>query len=126
MGIEVILWFELKSIIKCFFGVLVNDQVSFFVQFGEIYVLFGENGVGKLIFVKMIYGIMQLDGGEICWNGEWIVVVNFKVVCKFGIGMVFQYFLFFEVMMVLENIVFGMDVKIFVCEFEVCIKEVMM
>lgn len=59
---------ELKGITKRFPGVLANDNVSFSVMPGEIHALLGENGAGKSTLVKMIYGIMQPDGGEISWN----------------------------------------------------------
>ncbi len=116
---------ELKSITKRFPGVLANDQVSFSVQPGEIHALLGENGAGKSTLVKMIYGIMQPDGGEIRWNGERIVVANPKAARKLGIGMVFQHFSLFEAMTVLENIALGMDAKIPARELEARIKEVM-
>ena len=61
---------ELKGISKQFPGVLANDHVSVQVGAGEIHALLGENGAGKSTLVKMIYGIMQPDQGEIIWNGE--------------------------------------------------------
>jgi general nucleoside transport system ATP-binding protein len=67
---------ELFSISKRFPGVLANDNVSFVVRPGEIHALLGENGAGKSTLVKMIYGIMQPDAGEIHWNGEPVVVPN--------------------------------------------------
>ena len=65
---------ELKGITKRFPGVLANDHVSFSVLPGEIHALLGENGAGKSTLVKMIYGIMQPDAGEISWNGQRITV----------------------------------------------------
>ncbi|MEO5614190.1 MAG: ABC transporter ATP-binding protein [Cypionkella sp.] len=102
---------DLSGITKRFPGVLANDQVSFAVQPGEIHALLGENGAGKSTLVKMIYGIMQPDAGEIRWNGERISIANPKAARKLGIGMVFQHFSLFEAMTVLENIALGMDAK---------------
>ncbi|MEI6099693.1 MAG: ABC transporter ATP-binding protein [Alphaproteobacteria bacterium] len=103
---------ELIGITKRFPGVLANDHVSFAVRPGEIHALLGENGAGKSTLVKMIYGIMQPDAGEIRWNGQRITVANPKAARRLGIGMVFQHFSLFEAMTVLENIALGMDASI--------------
>jgi len=116
---------ELIGITKRFPGVLANDNVSFSVKPGEIHALLGENGAGKSTLVKMIYGIMQPDAGEIRWNGESVVVTNPKAARKLGVGMVFQHFSLFEAMTVLENIALGMDAKIPARELEAQIREVM-
>ena len=116
---------ELVGITKRFPGVLANDNVGFAVKPGEIHALLGENGAGKSTLVKMIYGIMQPDAGEIRWNGETIHVANPKAARKLGIGMVFQHFSLFDAMTVLENIALGMDAKIPQRELEARIREVM-
>lgn len=116
---------QLTGITKRFPGVLANDSVSFSVLPGEIHALLGENGAGKSTLVKMIYGIMQPDAGEIRWNGRPITVTNPKAARKLGIGMVFQHFSLFEAMTVLENIALGMDAKIHARDLEKKIAEVM-
>ncbi|MEO6015293.1 MAG: ABC transporter ATP-binding protein [Devosia sp.] len=116
---------SLRGISKRFPGVLANDNVSFEVKPGEIHALLGENGAGKSTLVKMIYGIMQPDAGEIWWNGERVIVPNPKAARKLGIGMVFQHFSLFEALTVLENIALGMDGKIPQRELEAKIREVM-
>jgi ABC-type uncharacterized transport system ATPase subunit len=116
---------ELTGITKRFPGVLANDNVSFAVRPGEIHALLGENGAGKSTLVKMIYGIMQPDAGEIRWNGELVVVTSPKAARKLGVGMVFQHFSLFEALSVLENIALGMDSKIPSRELEARIREVM-
>jgi general nucleoside transport system ATP-binding protein len=103
---------ELSGITKRFPGVLANDHVGFAVRPGEIHALLGENGAGKSTLVKMIYGIMQPDAGEIRWNGERITVANPKAARRLGIGMVFQHFSLFEALTVLENIALGLDASI--------------
>ncbi|WDR05037.1 ABC transporter ATP-binding protein [Devosia rhodophyticola] len=116
---------ELTGITKRFPGVVANDHVSFSVKPGEIHALLGENGAGKSTLVKMIYGIMQPDGGEIGWDGQKVVMSNPKTARKLGIGMVFQHFSLFEAMTVLENIALGMDAKIPARELEAGIRKVM-
>jgi simple sugar transport system ATP-binding protein len=116
---------ELTGITKRFPGVLANDNVGFSVLPGEIHALLGENGAGKSTLVKMIYGIMQPDAGEIRWNGQPVTVPNPKFARKLGIGMVFQHFSLFEAMTVLENIALGMDAKIPARELESRILKVM-
>ncbi|MDF2798463.1 MAG: transporter ATP-binding protein [Devosia sp.] len=116
---------QLTGITKQFPGVLANDNISFGVKPGEIHALLGENGAGKSTLVKMIYGIMQPDAGEIRWNGEPVVITNPKAARKLGIGMVFQHFSLFEALTVLENIALGMDGSLKSRELEARIREVM-
>ncbi len=116
---------EVSGISKRFPGVLANDHVSFAVKPGEIHALLGENGAGKSTLVKMIYGIMQPDEGEIRWDGERIIISNPKAARRLGIGMVFQHFSLFEALTVLENIALGMDATIPQRELEAKIRAVM-
>jgi simple sugar transport system ATP-binding protein len=116
---------ELTGITKRFPGVLANDHIGFSVLPGEIHALLGENGAGKSTLVKMIYGIMAPDEGEIRWNGERVEIHNPKAARKLGIGMVFQHFSLFDAMTVLENIALGMDAKIPARELEARIRSVM-
>ena len=116
---------DLQGITKRFPGVLANDNVGFSVQPGEIHALLGENGAGKSTLVKMIYGIMQPDAGEIRWNGQRVTIANPKAARKLGIGMVFQHFSLFEALTVLENIALGMDASIPARELEARIRKVM-
>ena len=103
---------ELRGVTKRFPGVLANDNVSFRVRPGEIHALLGENGAGKSTLVKMIYGILSPDSGDILWNGEPIRVANPRAARRLGVGMVFQHFSLFEALTVLENIALGLDANI--------------
>ncbi len=116
---------ELRDISKRFPGVLANDNVSLTVMPGEIHALLGENGAGKSTLVKMIYGIMAPDSGQILWDGQPVRIQNPKAARKLGIGMVFQHFSLFEAMSVLENIALGLDTKVSRAALEVEILKVM-
>ncbi len=47
----------------------VFDNVSMELEKGKIYGLLGENGVGKSTLLKILSGLLKLDGGE-CFVGE--------------------------------------------------------
>ncbi|MBV8963722.1 MAG: ATP-binding cassette domain-containing protein, partial [Hyphomicrobiales bacterium] len=100
---------ELKGITKRFGDVLANDGVSLAAHEGEIKALIGENGAGKSTLVKIIYGVLQADAGEMRFEGVPVVVTSPRAARRLGIGMVFQHFSLFEPMTVLENIAIGMD-----------------
>jgi ABC-type uncharacterized transport system ATPase subunit len=117
---------ELQGVTKAFPGVLANDQVSFKVASGEIHALLGENGAGKSTLVKMIYGIMQPDAGQILLDGKSVHIPNPKKARKMGVGMVFQHFSLFEAMTVLENIALGLDEHLSHSELEKRIRDVML
>ncbi len=99
----------LRGIRKAYPGTLANDDISFSVQPGEIHALLGENGAGKSTLVKIIYGVLAADAGEIAWEGRTVTVPSPRAARDLGIGMVFQHFSLFEAMTVVENIALGMD-----------------
>jgi simple sugar transport system ATP-binding protein len=99
----------LSKITKRFPGCLANDAVDLDVMPGEIHALLGENGAGKSTLVKIIYGVLAADGGEMAWEGKHLTVKDPNAARKLGIGMVFQHFSLFEALTVLENIALGMS-----------------
>ncbi len=94
---------------KSFPGVKANDDVDLRLNAGEIHALLGENGAGKSTLVKMIYGILKPDSGQVFWHGEPINIHNPAAARNLGITMVFQHFSLFDSMSVLENITLGME-----------------
>jgi simple sugar transport system ATP-binding protein len=100
---------RLAGIVKSFPGCLANDRVDLSIRRGEIHALLGENGAGKSTLVKIIYGVLRPDAGEIRWRGEPIQIASPAVARKLGIGMVFQHFSLFEALTVAENIALGIN-----------------
>lgn len=99
----------LKGITKTFPGVRANDHVDLTLSAGEIHALLGENGAGKSTLVKILYGVLRADEGEILWHGEPVDITSPAVARKLGIAMVFQHFSLFETLTVAENIWLGLD-----------------
>ncbi|NKB62754.1 MAG: ATP-binding cassette domain-containing protein [Gammaproteobacteria bacterium] len=100
---------ELRGMTKAFPGVLANDNVDMALKSGEIHALLGENGAGKSTLVKMIYGILKADQGEIEWEGQTVTISNPAMARRLGIAMVFQHFSLFDSLSVCENIALGME-----------------
>jgi general nucleoside transport system ATP-binding protein len=99
----------LHHITKRYPGVVANDDVSLTVMPGEIHAVLGENGAGKSTLMKVIYGTIQADDGELMWNGRQTVIANPAAARALGIGMVFQHFSLFETLTVTENIALALD-----------------
>ena len=89
-------------------GCLANDHVSLTVERNQIHALLGENGAGKSTLVKIIYGVVKPDAGEIIWEGQKVTIQNPGHAQRLGIGMVFQHFSLFEALTVTENIALGL------------------
>ncbi len=99
---------EVRDVVKTFGSNVANDSVSLKVMPGEIHALLGENGAGKSTLVKIIYGALQPDAGEILWKGRPVSVGSPAEARALGIGMVFQHFSLFEALTVAENIALAM------------------
>ncbi|MDB5359204.1 MAG: transporter family protein [Rhodospirillales bacterium] len=100
---------EARGITKRFGALAANEAIDFAVEPGEIHALLGENGAGKSTLVKILYGLLQADEGEMLWNGRETRIASPRAARALGIGMVFQHFSLFEAMSVLENVALGLD-----------------
>ncbi len=101
----------LRGMTRSFPGVLANDDIHLTLDPGEIHALLGENGAGKSTLVKLIYGILKPDAGQIFWKDQPVSIPSPAHARRLGIAMVFQHFSLFESLTVLENIALGMDVR---------------
>ncbi len=102
-------YLSLRGVTKQFPGCLANDHVDLTVGRNEIHALLGENGAGKSTLVKIIYGVIRPDEGEIVWRGEKVTIQSPAHARRVGIGMVFQHFSLFESLTVAENVALGMN-----------------
>ncbi len=100
---------HLSGLTKAYPGVIANDDVGFEIQPGEVHALLGENGAGKSTLVKMIYGLVRPDSGEMRLHGKPFTPSEPREARASGVAMVFQHFSLFEALTVAENISLGME-----------------
>ena len=99
---------ELNGISKQYPAVKANDKVDLRVKPGEIHAVLGENGAGKSTLMKMIYGAVRPDEGEIRWNGQAVQVASPAQARVLGISMVYQHFSLFDTLTAAENVWLGL------------------
>jgi general nucleoside transport system ATP-binding protein len=100
---------ELVDIGKQYPAVKANDRVRLRVEPGEIHAVLGENGAGKSTLMKIIYGVVEPDEGEILWDGRPVEIRHPQDARALGIAMVFQHFSLFETLSAAENVWLGLD-----------------
>jgi ABC-type uncharacterized transport system ATPase subunit len=100
---------RLAGIRKAYPAVVANDGVGLAVMPGEIHAVLGENGAGKSTLMKIIYGVVKPDEGEIRWEGRPVEIANPHAARALGIAMVFQHFSLFDTLTAAENVWLGLD-----------------
>jgi len=99
----------LKNLSKQYPAVKANDRVSLRVEPGQIHAVLGENGAGKSTLMKMIYGAVRPDEGEIHWNGRQVEIESPAQARHLGISMVYQHFSLFDTLNAPQNVWLGLD-----------------
>lgn len=94
---------KLTNISKSYAGGLANNRVMT-IKPQEIQALPGENGAGKSTLMKIVYGLVRSDVGQIEWEGQQVNISSPAQARSLGINMVFQHFSLFETLAVTENI----------------------
>ncbi|MCK6425622.1 MAG: ABC transporter ATP-binding protein [Burkholderiaceae bacterium] len=100
---------ELRGIGKQYPAVKANDGVNLCVAPGQIHAVLGENGAGKSTLMKIIYGAVKPDEGEILWDGRPVQIASPAQARQLGISMVYQHFSLFDTLTAAENVWLGLD-----------------
>jgi len=94
----------MRGISKRYGAVLANDSVDLRVDHGEVLGLLGENGAGKSTLMKVLYGLVRPDSGEILVNGRLSTIDGPASAIAAGIGIVTQHFSLAAPLSVVDNI----------------------
>ncbi len=115
---------DLRGIRKSYPGVLANDDISLSVLPGEIHAVLGENGAGKSTLMKIIYGAIPADAGQIYCDGKLLPEHGPAISRELGIEMVYQHFALFDSITVVENIALSMPGRMDLKRLAVRIREI--
>ncbi|MGC9780565.1 MAG: ABC transporter ATP-binding protein [Candidatus Heimdallarchaeota archaeon] len=99
---------EVKNISKAFEDSIAITDISFKLQDGELITLLGPSGSGKTTILRLIAGLIELDSGEVLFNGNDVSAVPTE---ERNIGFVFQSYALFPHLTVVENIAFGLETR---------------
>ncbi len=97
---------SLRNIVKRYANVEVVHGIDLDIKNGEFVVFVGPSGCGKSTLLRMIAGLEEISGGEMCMNGERM---NEVAPAKRGIAMVFQSYALYPHMSVYDNLAFGLQ-----------------
>jgi len=81
---------EARGIKKSFGSVQALHNANFAVGAGEVVALVGDNGAGKSTLVEALSGNLQVDAGEILWEGRNVTLESATHARNLGIEIVHQ------------------------------------
>lgn len=102
---------EIKNINKSFHGrgsdhdIKVLDDVNLNIEDGEFVCLLGPSGCGKTTLLRLIAGLDQPTSGEVIADGETVKKPSGDR------SVIFQQYSLFPWLTVLENVMFGLNLK---------------
>jgi branched-chain amino acid transport system ATP-binding protein len=90
-----------------FGGLVVLDDVSLFVERGELCALIGPNGAGKTSVFNCVSGLYRPAAGRIRFQGRDLVALKPHDIARLGVARTFQHGELFPHLTVVENLLVG-------------------
>ena len=102
---------EVRNLSKSFEGKLVLEDISAVFEQGKTNLIIGKSGSGKTVLMKSIVGLVEVDEGEIIFNGRVFNKMKFreKQQIRQEMGMLFQGAALFDSSTVEENVMLPLD-----------------
>ena len=102
---------EIKNISKNFNGKQVIENISASFEKGKTNLVIGGSGSGKTVLMKCMVGLVEVNSGEVIFDGRNFSSLSFKERKPFRqeIGMVFQGGALFDSLDVEKNVMFPLS-----------------
>ncbi len=97
----------LTGIVRQYGAVRALDRATLDVRRGSLYAVLGENGAGKTTLMRVAFGLVRPDAGELLVDGSPRRFDGPRDAIAAGIGMVHQHFTIVPAMTVAENVALG-------------------
>ena len=99
---------QLKNISKSYDGVSILKNINLEIEEGEIVSILGPSGSGKTTLLNLILGLVDVDEGNIIYNGKDLTNVPME---ERGFNIVFQDYALFPHLNAYQNITYGLKNK---------------
>jgi len=102
---------EAKNLNKYFGDNHVLIDVSLQFERGKTNLVIGQSGSGKTVFMKSLVGLVEVDSGEVLYDGKDFTRMNFqqRKAIRQEIGMLFQAGALFDYLNVEQNVMFPLN-----------------
>ena len=102
---------EVRNIKKSFGSKVVLNDVSCKMESGKVNLIIGSSGSGKTVFLKCLVGLMDLDSGDVLYEGKDVATMEEQEQkeLRTQIGMLFQGSALFDSLTVEQNVMFPLD-----------------
>ncbi|MFN3729589.1 MAG: ABC transporter ATP-binding protein [Fimbriimonadaceae bacterium] len=100
---------ELRGIVKRFGAFTALDHVDLNVAEGSIHAVVGENGAGKTTLMRILYGALSPEEGDVAVQGQARRFAGPKDALALGIGMVSQHYSIIPELTCLQNLLLGAE-----------------
>jgi simple sugar transport system ATP-binding protein len=81
---------EARGLSRSFGHVRALDEADFEIDVGEVVALIGDNGAGKSTMVKALTGNLEVDSGELFFEGRPVRITNPHQASAMGMEVVYQ------------------------------------
>jgi len=98
---------KVEGLKKSFAGLKAVDDVSFFIETGEILGLIGPNGSGKTTTINIMTGMLDKDEGSVLIDGQDISDLPAYRASTYGLVRTYQTIRLFKNLSCLENAMMG-------------------
>ena len=93
---------QINGLTKRFGDFTAVNKISFSIYRGQIFCLLGHNGAGKTTAIKMLTGMLEIDRGQVLYDGENLMD-DFEEIRK-KIGICAQHDILYEKLKVSEHL----------------------